>query len=298
MSIQSTSTRETQPTSTVRRLPPRSLGAILIDSGKLKLEDANRVLQYQKERSIPFGQALVELGLVSQADVDRALASQYNYPYLQAGASLVSEKVVAAYQPQGDEAEALRVVRSQLILRWFQGEPSRRVLAVVSARAGEGRSYIAANLAVVFSQMGERVLLIDADLRQPSQHALFGLDNRCGLSTVLSDRSALDAVQRVLGFADLSVLVAGPIPPNPQELLSSESFAKLLQYVSQVYDVVIIDTPPAMQSADAQVIVSRAKGALIVARKDYTAVEDLKRLADQIQDGGSTPIGIVLNEFG
>jgi receptor protein-tyrosine kinase len=275
----------------------RSLGAILVDSGKLTIEDANRVLRLQKEKSIQFGAAAIELGLLTHADVERALASQFDYPYLHKGESQVSPEVVAAYEPHSDQVEALRMLRSQLMLRWIQAEAKQNLVAIASGSSGEGRSYLASNLAVVFSQLGERTLLIDADMRNPRQHELFGLDNRQGLSSILAERSSLEIIKRIPGLKDLSVIPAGPVPPNPQELLSRETFEKLLQVVGRSHDVVLLDMPAAALSADWQLIAAKARGIAIVARKNHTSMEVLATLKAQIEDASATPVGVVLGEF-
>src|SRR5207253_11148190 len=122
-----------------------------------------------------------------------------------------------------------------------------------------GRSFIAANLAVVFAQLGQRTLLIDADLRNASQHRLFGVDNRLGLSAVLSGRAdASEAIQRVAAVPNLSLLPAGALPPSPQDLLARPAFAILLDEVAADADLVLLDCPPIGQTADAQTIVVRA----------------------------------------
>src|SRR6185503_6302746 len=125
----------------------------------------------------------------------------------------------------------------------------RRTLAITSPGAREGRSFIAANLAVVFAQLGQRTLLIDADFRAPRQQAIFNISDRFGLSSVLSGRADLSAAVPVSGLTGLSVLPAGPLPPNPLELLSRPSFAALLGKAQAEYDVILIDTPPATEYA-------------------------------------------------
>ena len=170
----------------------RSLGGILIDSGLLKPEDAERVLLLQKEQNMRFGDAAVRLGLLTEADVQYALSRQFAYAYLRktpGNKKPVSDELVAAYEPFSPRVEQLRAIRSQLMLRWFDKADQRQALTIVGAERGEGRSHLAANLAVVFSQLGERTLLIDADMRHPRQHELFYLENKIGFSTVLSGRN-------------------------------------------------------------------------------------------------------------
>ena len=129
------------------------------------------------------------------------------------------------------------------MLRWFDAETERKALAIVSPSHGEGRSFIAANLAIVFSQLGERTLLVDADLRTPCQHELFKLGNTPGLSGLLAGSSNHHAVLRVPSLPGLSVLPAGAVPPNPQELLGRPAFVEAVYTLSRDFDVIIIDTP-------------------------------------------------------
>jgi capsular exopolysaccharide synthesis family protein len=150
-------------------------------------------------------------------------------------------------------------------------------------------------MAVVFSQLGERTLLIDADIRNPRQHVLFNLQNRAGLSTILAGRAELDIVERITPLLTLSVLPAGPIPPNPQELLNRPAFRTLLAQLDKDYDIIILDTPAAEGSADAQTIASRDCGALIVARKDYTPVSAVKALFERLAGASSALVGAVIN---
>lgn len=269
----------------------RSLGAILIDSGVLKPEDAERILRLQKEKGLRFGEAAVQLGLVSDADMRFALAAQFEYPYLQSGKASVDQEVIAAYQPFAAQVEALRAVRSQLMLRWFTGEAGRHALVIVSPGRGDGRSWLAANLAVVFSQLGEHTLLIDGDLRHPRQHKLFGVDNRLGLSALLSGREDADAIHKVPGLRDLSVLTAGAVPPNPQELLCRQSFGELLARLGGQYDVVIVDSPAGDDYADAQLIAGRCGGALLVARQNSSRIKGSRALVDAIAQTGASVVG-------
>ena len=173
----------------------RSIGAILIDSGRLTPEAAARILEVQKAESLRFGDAAIMLGLLTEEDVQQALSQQYSFPYLQPGDDSASEEVVAAFHPFTPVVEQLRALRSQLSLRWFDAEPEKhKALAIVSPESGDGRSFVAANLAVVFSQLGARTLLVDADLRKPRQHELFHLPNKLGLSSVLAGRVELAKV--------------------------------------------------------------------------------------------------------
>lgn len=277
---------------------PRSMGAILIDSGRISADAAEQILRAQKEKGMRFGDAGLALGLLTNEDIQFALARQFDYPYVTATDSLLSRDLVAAFKPFNSEVETLRALRSQLMLRWFDGDPTRKCMAIVSPGRKEGRSYLAANLAIVTSQLGERTLLIDADLRNPVQHRLFGVQPRFGLSDILSERaSPADCVEKIASLRALSVLSAGAVPPNPQELLSRAQFSELLRKLSGDFDIIVIDTPASATTADAQIIAGRAGAALVLARRNMTSAPQLTRLVDDLGQGNAAVVGSVLTDF-
>ena len=273
----------------------RAIGTILVDAGRLAQDDAELILQFQRQRGARFGDAGLALGLLSEDDVRFALSVQFGYPYLSRD-STMSRELVAAYEPASRPVEQLRALRSQLMLRWFGTGVDRRGLAIVSASPMEGRSYIAANLAIVFSQLGERTLLIDADMRAPRQHQLFNLGKKAGLSDMLAGRAGPEAVVGVPALQDLSVLPAGAIPPNPQELLGRQEFSKLLQSLGEDFSVIIIDTPSAGECADAHTVAVRAGAALMVARQNRSSVRQMAKFTQGLREFGVTLVGSVLND--
>ena len=181
------------------------------------------------------------------------------------------------------------------MMRWFN--ETNKSLAVVTANAGEGGSYLASNLAVMFSQLGERTLLIDANMRNPRQHIIFNLKENRGLSDILAGRAGLDVVSKIEYFQDLSVVGAGTIPPNPQELLNRASFSYFMNQAANQYDIVIVDTAPATASADAQATVARSGGALLVSRLNHTRLADITEVRNQIAVTGASVVGAVINDF-
>jgi chain length determinant protein tyrosine kinase EpsG len=211
------------------------------------------------------------------------------------GESALSPELIAAYRPNSKRAEELRTLRSELVLRWFGR--GNAVLAVVEARQGHGCSVLAANLAVTFAQLGERTLLIDADLRAPTQHTLFGLTPTYGLVDFLKGREALDRVPtEVPGFSCLSVMCAGASPPNPQELLGHLSFGYVIETAPAKYDVVIVDAPPILECADAQIIAARAGGVVLATKRHRTGVADATRVKSQLERAGAVLLGAVIDE--
>lgn len=277
----------------------RSIGDILVAAGRLSVADANRIIEHQQQYKLQFGSAAIALALLTKEDIDFALARQFDYAYLAPQDTSLSASLVAAYKPFSPAGENLRAVRSQLMLRWFNTDPLRKVLTVVSPAKGDGRSFIAANLAIVFAQQGERTLLLDADLRaapDSGQQALFKLTKSAGLTGILAGRAGLEAALPVPSLPGLTVLPAGAIAPNPQELLGRPDFGQLLGSAAQQFDVIIIDTPAAGDFADAEIISARAGAALMVARKNQSLMPDVTLLARRLQEGGVTLVGSVLND--
>ena len=274
----------------------RSIGEILIEAGRLTVEDAKRISQEQSQGGLRFGEAAVQLNLLTRADIEFALARQFDYPYLLPDSGTIASSVVTAYRPFGPVAEQIRSLRARLLVRHLERHSGQRTFTVVSAMRREGRSFIAANLAVVFSQMGERTLLIDADMRNPSQHELFHFKNVLGVSNVLAGRADLRDAVRVPGLVGLSVLSAGSVPPNPQELLTRARLSTLIGEAGEMYDVVVVDTPAASLSADAQIIAARTSGSLLVSRIGVTDGNMLRRVVTSLNESGANLIGAVAND--
>lgn len=272
-----------------------NMGRLLLDLGKLTPEGAEQVVRAAKEKKMRFGEAAVHLGLVSEADIQQVLADQFDYPYLHHGQGKYSDELVAAFQPFSAHVETLRAVRSQLMLRWFSEQ--RKSLAVVCVQAGEGASFIAANLAVVFSQLGEHTLLVDANLRKPRQQELFQLDERQGLSDILVGRAGLDVITKVEYFVDLSVLPSGTLPPNPQELVSRNSFNDLTQVLATRYDVILYDVPAFSTAADLMAVSACTEGVLLVTRKNKTRIGKIRALSEQFERNGIEVVGSLMLDF-
>ena len=279
--------------------PPRRdrrIGEILIADGKLRPEDVAAVLRRQSEQGLRFGETAVHMSLISRDDLRSAIARQYDAPHLLPGNRRVGQELVVACEPFDRTAEQVRALRTQLLIRWANEGVRRRQLAIVSPGPGEGRSYVAANLAAAFAQLGDRTLLVDCDLRRPRQHQIFDVPDRFGLSTYLAGRSDKSAILPVPELGRLWVLPAGARPPNPQELLSRDAFGELLEDLQAEFDVVLFDTPPAGQYADAQTVAYRAGSALVLARRDHTRLADTERVISDLAETGTRLVGTVFNE--
>ncbi len=289
--------RESEGALTLSREAGLPIGALLVDGGRITYDEAERIHEYQERTGQLYGEAGIEMGLLTAQDVKLALAVQFGHIALPRDAGL-SNELVAAWQPDHPAVEHLRSLRSQLMLRWFENDAHHAALAILSPGKGEGRSYITANLAVLFSQLGKRTLVIDADLRSPRQHRIFGIPGRVGLSAVLAGRSGPDAVVDIKGVPSLSVLPAGISPPNPQELLAREGLARLMSSLRSSYDVILVDTPASAGCADAVTVASRAGAALVVACRDSSSVQGISALSAQLREFNVSVVGAVLNGAG
>jgi receptor protein-tyrosine kinase len=156
---------------------------------------------------------------------------------------------------------------------------------------------VSANLAVLFAQLGLRTLLIDADMRAPRQFEIFNIPDRIGLSAVLSGRASREAAVPVPAFGPLAVLPAGARPPNPQELLLRPALGAFLDLANSEYDVILLDTPPARDNADAQSVAFSAGSVLVLARTNQTRQDDAAGLVRELGDAGAVVVGTVLNSF-
>ena len=171
----------------------------------------------------------------------------------------------------------------------------RRALAVVSPDIGDCKSFFAANLAVSFSQLGGRTLLLDADMRTSRLHRVFGVPNRTGLSSVLSNRCEADVIQPVRDLPSLFVMPVGTLPPNPLELMQRPSFSLLMQELLGKFDHVVVDTPAAVHGADARVLAAQSGAAVVIARRGKTRMSTLQDLLGGISKGPAKLAGVLMN---
>jgi capsular exopolysaccharide synthesis family protein len=191
-------------------------------------------------------------------------------------------------------SEAFRTFRTNVL--FSSAEEGGRALVVTSTAPREGKSLVSSNLAIALAQAGQRTLLIDADLRKPKAHDIFGLDQEPGLSNVLVGDAPLKAAVRETTVAGLSVLVAGRIPPNPTELLGAPRFRELMTAVKTHFDWIIVDTPPVMAVADATLVAHLATGVVFVVGAEMTSRHAAKRALDQLEHVHAKFVGGVLNK--
>lgn len=284
---------------------PGVIGSILAEvvstRAPLSSERAQQIDAVARERRMRFGDAAVALGAATVDEVMQALARQFRYPSAPGGGARsnasVSPEAVMLNRPYSAQAESFRALRSQLIRQVFRPGELARSLAVVSPDTGDGKTFLAANLALSLAQMGGRTLLVDADLRGPRLHEVVRVDNEVGLSTVLCGRADLQCVQPVPFMPGLFVLAGGALPPNPLELIERPAFASLLKHLSTRFDHVVVDTPAALYGSDAQAIADRCSATLVVARRHVSRLMSLQTLVSTLSQGPTRLMGVFLNEF-
>jgi len=282
--------RDAQPGALTRERP---IGQLLCQAKNLLPSQVDQILAHQRQHGGRFGEVAIALGLATEEDILEALAKQFEYPYVRFGDSGIDAELVCACDPFGEDAQSFRELRDEL-LTGVLDKAAPRALAVLSPQIGDGRSYVAANLAVTCAQLGGRTLLVDANMRTPRLHALFGIDDSVGLSKLLCG-GVREVVQQA-PVPSLFLLGAGPPPPNPLELLQRSTFSKLCREWLARFDFVVVDTPAASYGPDARVIAAAAGAALAVARPQVTRIAELQRLLSSIEKGPAALAGVVMNE--
>ncbi|GAA0505139.1 MAG: polysaccharide biosynthesis tyrosine autokinase [Pigmentiphaga sp.] len=282
---------------------PSRMGERFIQAGLLTPAQIEQISRLQAEEQLRFGEAAIKLGFLRQDQVLAVLNEQYNYATALTSSTTLSPNLSIAHAPSSAEAEAVRKIRTALLGLITENQPFS--IAIASPRAGEGKSYLAASLAIAFSQSGQKTVLVNADLRTASPDRLHGLAiaqessrQPAALSSILAGRSSLQELPSVPGFPSLSVLDAGPLPPNPQELLNEPRLRNLILALHQTYQIVILDTPPARESDDASIIVRQSDACLLVGRQDWSKLREMESLRDALLNTGTQIAGVVYNAYG
>lgn len=205
--------------------------------------------------------------------------------------------VPALAEPTSAAAESYRALRTSL--HFTGADAPGSLIEVVASSTGEGSSSIASNLAVLMARAGRRVVLVDADLRRPRLHRYFGLDNRVGLTSVLiGDVPLSEALQTVPGLDRLAVLPAGPVPPNPSELLASPAFSESMSSLKEKGAAVIVDTAPLLAVSDGLVVAAIAKAVVLVTSARDGKRKRIRRAVSLLQQSNAPLVGAVLNRTG
>ncbi|WP_054023191.1 CpsD/CapB family tyrosine-protein kinase [Bacillus sp. FJAT-28004] len=203
--------------------------------------------------------------------------------------------LITELNPKSPISEGYRMLRTNIEFSTINQK--LQIIMVTSSKPSEGKSTTCANMAVAFAQANKKVLLIDADLRKPSQHHIFGKSNRSGLTTALLNQLKLEDIIQFTNTDNLSIIQAGPTPPNPSELLSSLQMADLLKTARERYDMVIIDTPPIMSVTDAQIVATQSDGVVLVIDSGKVKKDIALKAKASLEHVKANLIGVVLNKI-
>jgi len=204
------------------------------------------------------------------------------------------KQLIVVSNPRSPISEAYRALRTSLDFSSL--DKPVRTMVVTSAGPEEGKSTILANLAVTLAQADRKVILVDCDLRRPSQHRIFGLQNGSGLTNMMMDDEVLkDPPLQETGIPNLRLVSSGPLPPNPSELLGSRRMEDIAASLLSLADVVLFDTPPVIAVTDAAVLASKVDGVLLVVSAGYTKREHAQKAKALLEKVNARVVGAVLN---
>ena len=215
----------------------------------------------------------------------------------------MKKELIVAENPKSPEAEMFRNLRTNI--QFMNVCSEKKVMIVTSTSPGEGKSYISANLAVAFAQLGKKVLIIDTDMRKGRQHIIFNLKVKPGISNFLSGVVEQDFIGRkedIINYIqstdieNLYLIPAGNVPPNPSELLVSPKMQGIVEILKNTFDIIIFDAPPCLIVADALIITRLVDFSIIVTAQNITKIENLKRAKLAIENVGGKIAGVVLNK--
>lgn len=202
-------------------------------------------------------------------------------------------RLVAHTNPKLPVAEQYRTIRSNV--QFSSVDQDIRSLVVTSSGPGEGKSTTGANLAIVYAQQGKRVLLVDADLRKPTAHFSFRLENYMGFTNVLTRKTKLEEAVQESQVPNLFILTSGPIPPNPSELLASKNMDSTLEEMYDKFDFILFDTPPTLAVTDAQILSNKVEATILVVSSGKTDRTAAQKAKDLLNNANAKLLGVVLN---
>ena len=289
---------------------------VLIARRRLNPEGAVRIEEAMRTLGLGFGEAAIRLGLITPEELADAtqearqlppkaadgifegalhrMSFNRGLPVMYVGTVKAGPSLILLHDPDNAYSEQIRALRTELML--LNAASRGNSIVVLSPCRGEGRTQLCAELAVAFSQLGQRTLLVDADLRRPRVHMLFESENPTGLGQALASGGAAQ-LQSVDKLPHLSVLIAGPGVANPLELLTNGHFQRQLADWRKKYSMIIIDTPPITEFADGLAIASFAEQVVIVGRSDSTPHRNIKEMLRRMGSTQLRIVGAVINSF-
>lgn len=202
-------------------------------------------------------------------------------------------QLITLTNPKSPISESYRSLRTNI--EFASVDEPLQVIMVTSAGPGEGKSTTISNIAITYAQTDKKIILIDADLRKPTAHHTFSVSNRWGLSSVLSKQCELEEAIQKTNVPNLDLLTAGVIPPNPAEMLGSKRMSELVAQLKEMYDIVLIDTPPLLAVTDAQIVSTKSDGAILVVDQGRVKRDIAKKAVQNLRTVNARILGVVLN---
>lgn len=299
-------------------LDPRSdeeLGRTLMLLNRLSHDAVAQINELMKTLHVRFAEAAVQSGTVSQQEVEEAQEWMSKRGLGRPGGLIEemmrrhsrkrdvilwehdqlepSAELILPHQPDHPYSETMRSLRTELLLRC---KASRGLITLISASRGDGRSRLAAELAIAFAQLERRTLLVDADLRKPNLHRLFATDNEIGLAQALSSGGP-HHFHGIKGLPEMALITSGEVPQNPLELLSGRGFERAIREWRRNFEFVIIDTPPVTRFSDAVAIAAVTGNVFVLGRAETTRFKDLNEVCRNLSAAHCRILGAAINRF-
>ncbi|QDQ03412.1 CpsD/CapB family tyrosine-protein kinase [Lysinibacillus fusiformis] len=207
----------------------------------------------------------------------------------------MARKLVTVANSHSIVSEQFRTIRTNIT--FSMPDKDIKTILVTSATPGEGKSTNVANIGVVFAQEGKKIVIVDADLRKPTMHYTFLLQNTRGLSNLLSRQSAILEVVNLTDVPNLFVLTSGPIPPNPAELLASKTLDSVIEELKKEFDIIIFDAPPILSVTDAQILANKCDGTLLIVNSGAVENSSVIKAKASLESSKANILGVVLNNY-
>jgi receptor protein-tyrosine kinase len=314
-----------EATTEIPQVPDQDIHDALVLLHSLPSEAVHSIHEMMRSLHLGFAEAALHTGLINQDQLDEAMewirrrAARQSQASIQGGGIIEevlrrkggssqrrelvlwegpklkpSEQLIVAHDAYHRRSESIRGLATDLLMR--TRNIGGAVLAILSPCSGEGRSQLAAELAIALSQLGRRTLLVDADLHHPRQHVLFNAENDTGLAQALLEEGAV-RMHGIGGLPQMGLVTSGVLPANPLELLSGVRFEQLVAEWRRSFQFVLLDTPPAAASSDAIAVASAAGNVLLLSRANITPFNDLKEMSRKLETTQARTLGAVIGKF-
>lgn len=209
---------------------------------------------------------------------------------------MIHESMIVHYNRKAAVSEAYRTLRTNIL--FSKGANFPKVLVITSTQPNEGKTVTSCNLGLAFAQSGHKTIIIDADLRRPTIHQMFGLSRLHGFSTLLEQKSTIEEAIQHIDECNIDIITSGPTAEDPTELLSSKALGSIVDDLKQQYDIIIIDTPPVGMVTDASILTTVSTGVILVLKEGTVHGRQFARVKEQLERVGGKILGTVFNMVG